>query len=226
MLNSCYFDTLCINGSGAIITETRTISEFNEIRSISSADVFYTQADTFSIIVEAYENLMPVIKTSVSGDVLEISVKGCISSVGKINVYITAPQLFEVSNTGSGELRIAELFTTTDFYISNTGSGGIYISDFYADYVETTITGSGNVGLKGDGTCTKQDILITGSGDLDVGYFITNKAIIKTTGSGDCRLHVLEVLDATITGSGSIYYKGYPEIYEKNTGSGNLISGN
>ena len=45
-------------------------------------------------------------------------------------------------------------------------------------------------------------------------------------GSGDAAVHVLEVLDVSISGSGDVYYKGHPIVNSHISGSGDVIDAN
>jgi hypothetical protein len=60
------------------------------------------------------------------------------------------------------------------------------------------------------------------SGDVDAFELRARDSSVVITGSGNCRTSVSDTLQAKITGSGDVLYKGYPEIKQTITGSGSL----
>ena len=90
-----------------------------------------------------------------------------------------------------------------------------------AEDVTIDISGSGTVVLEGKGD--DGDIEISGSGTLYAEDFSTHTFQIEISGSGKCEVNVSQTLDADISGSGSVYYKGNPEKVRSNiSGSGRV----
>src|ERR1044071_4893482 len=61
-----------IGGSGKIVTEPRTVSNFSTIKLSGSGQVDIEQTGTESLTVTTDDNLMQYIKTEVRGDTLEL----------------------------------------------------------------------------------------------------------------------------------------------------------
>jgi len=66
---------VAIRGSGDVIEETREISDFDRVSLDGIGEIILTQGDTTSLVVEAEDNLMQYIRTSVRGDELTIDIK-------------------------------------------------------------------------------------------------------------------------------------------------------
>lgn len=209
LLSVCLLAASCkkdsIKGSGSIITEPRAVVDFYNISVSGSTNVFITQGTNFDVKVKAYENIVPYLETKVQNGTLFIGFKAN-SNVSNDNseVHITMPSLNSVSVSGSGNI------TSTGSFL---GSGNF----------KATIAGSGNIVLEG-GTANNYQINISGSGSLKSFGMVSKQAVVSLTGSGNAELTVLQDLNATINGSGNVYYKGSPAtVTSKITGSGQII---
>ena len=194
-----------INGSGEVITETRTVNEYYNVSVNGSTDVFITKGNNFEVKVKAYENIIPHLETKVQNGTLLIGFKAN-SNVGNDNseVYITMPNLNSVAVSGSSNVKSTGTFS---------GSGNF----------KATISGSGNIDLQA-GAATNYKISISGSGSVRSFGFICEQAEVDIAGSGNAELTVTKNLNATIDGSGTVYYRGNPaDVYTKITGSGGVV---
>jgi hypothetical protein len=63
----------------------------------------------------------------------------------------------------------------------------------------------------------------TGSGKIDLSRMTAQTAATHSEGSGDITVRVLDHLDVTIKGSGSVYFSGNPFISTHISGSGYLV---
>lgn len=70
--SSCEKSIFCKNGSGEVLTEERSVSNFTQIDYAIPGELIITQSDTISVTIEAQENLIPDIETNIEGNVLEI----------------------------------------------------------------------------------------------------------------------------------------------------------
>jgi hypothetical protein len=66
LLASC--SVLGERGNGNVIKQERKVSAFNAIEVSGAFDVYLSLGSAQSVIVEADENLMPLIRTAVSGN--------------------------------------------------------------------------------------------------------------------------------------------------------------
>jgi hypothetical protein len=69
-------------------------------------------------------------------------------------------------------------------------------------------------------------ISLTGTGSFMGFSMRAGDCQVDITGTGNCEITVDNSLDVTIDGTGSVYYKGNPDINEDITGSGSLIDAN
>lgn len=241
-VSSCIMNLVCIDGNGVAGSESRSEHDFTGIVNSTDADLVFVRGDTYSVTVEADQNLLEYYKTSVSGDNLEIEIENnhCVRSVTSPVIRITAPNISSFILSGSGNM-VGDILEGTTVNIINSGSGSMFIESIVATFLKNKISGSGDVTIY-DSSSSEVTSLISGSGDLtiegeaELGAFTStgagnnyssNLSISSCTalisGSGDIFSMVSEEIHATLTGSGNLYYTGNPQIYQNITGSGRII---
>jgi hypothetical protein len=94
-----------IKGNGKIIKEYRPIRDFQELEAGSIFRIYYTPSDTFSLLIETDENIMPEIKAKVKNGRLKLSIHGDISNITKLNVYLSAPFLSALDMSGASSFK-------------------------------------------------------------------------------------------------------------------------
>jgi len=217
-LNGC--STQRVKGSGKVISESRQVPEFREIRLEGQGKVVVAQANQFSVEVTSDDNILPSIETAViNGQLILSHENGKNLRPTTLNYTITVKDLKGVSIAGSGDIVGNDEFNSERFYADIAGSGDITIK-VSADHLESGISGSGSISLSG--STNSHDARITGSGDVDAFELLARDSSVVITGSGNCRIHVSDKLRAKITGSGDVLYKGHPQISESITGSGKV----
>jgi hypothetical protein len=212
-----------INGKGEVIRTSRDITGYNEIEMAFDATVYYTQGDYYSLEIEAQENLIGYIETTVKGNDLVIREKNGIN-FGKhdpIRIYITAPGIISLDISGSGAINVNQTWAGNDLLTSISGSGTINIPNLQCNRITSDISGSGNIEMNG-GSCNYEDFTISGSGSIDMRMVECDTTYAGISGSGDIYANIRKLLDATIAGSGNIYYYGTPAINTQISGSGNI----
>lgn len=214
-------DLDAIKGSGTIKSETRQISDFKRVALEGAADVIITPGETYSVRIEADDNLLPHITTKIEGGELEISNEHSIAPTKTIKVFITTKQLEGMSIAGSGTMVTNAPFDSRAFSTSIAGSGEI-IADVRAETVDAAISGSGDIAVKG--LAKTASVSIAGSGDFKGFELSTAAASVEIAGSGDAEIHASETLTGNIMGSGDIYYRGEPRINSSIMGSGRILN--
>lgn len=215
-----------VTGNGKIKKESRPASGYTGVSSSGSMNVQIAYGNTNEIIIEADENLLPYIETSVEGGSLIIKTKKGynLKSKSKMMVNVSLTKLTTVKLSGSGNIKGDGAFSNagkTDISIS--GSGNIKLGFDKFGELATTISGSGNIDLKGDHT-NNITANISGSGNIDCSDVRTNDVFAKVSGSGNIKVNTSKSIDAKVSGSGNIYYKGSPNnIVSKASGSGKII---
>ncbi|OGU16960.1 MAG: hypothetical protein A2X61_10650 [Ignavibacteria bacterium GWB2_35_12] len=205
ILCSCEKDIIsdsCIKGTKNIIYEYRILPDFHSIDFDGSGNLFITQGQNDTLIIETDDNIAPLIQTTVSNNKLYINPTKSICPTS-LNILATMKEIKYLNLAGSGNI---------------TSSDTLKLED-----VEIEIDGSGNINLYG--AANKITAGLDGSGNIELMDLLTDSAYVVINGSGNIRINASKYLKAIINGSGNIYYKGNPDIKETQiNGSGNIIN--
>lgn len=217
-----------IEGNGHLKKETRTLpGNYTAISSSGSWDVVVAYGESSSIQVEGDENLLPYIETNLEQGRLEIrSKKGAnIRSRNKITLYVSVTRLTGIFLSGSGNITGEGKFSnegSTEFRVS--GSGNVKLAFHLIRKAELGISGSGNIQLSG--TATEVSVRISGSGNADCSNLVSDNASASISGSGNAKLNANASVEAHISGSGTVTYRGAASDIRKHlNGSGKVVKG-
>ncbi len=222
-LSSCidpdYFP--CVRTEGPLVEESRMAPAFDGVDMRLHAQVLIVQGQEYSVKVEAPANVQHYINTRVSGGSLIIEQTRCIRNrMDEIRVYITMPEIRNITMMGSGSIELQDVWTAENIYVDISGSGKI-TGTFNCHFINTRISGSGDVYLSGK--TINQNINISGSGRVNAFSFEAQNTDIRISGSGNANVSVADNLEARISGSGNVYYKGNPNVSAHVSGSGRII---
>ena len=208
--------------------ETRDVSSFSEISLRIPATVHLRQGSPQSVRIEAKQSTLEDIITEVNRSKLIIRFPG--KSVfqrnykpGRIDIYITVPDVNGLGVSGSGDI-LANEIKARIIDLAVSGSGNIEIEDLISDKVNGAISGSGNIKIESDGVADELSVSISGSGNCKADGFEAEDVTVSTSGSGNCKVKSNGSLKVRVAGSGSVYYKGNPTVDASVAGSGHVRS--
>ena len=211
-----------VTGSGHVTSETRQVSGFHGVNLTGSGEVIVTQGDTEGLVIDAEDNILPLIESTVTDGSLRLGFK---DHVGNVHAYktvvyhLSVKTLDHLAIEGSGTIHAATL-TAGRAKLSLPGSGVITVDEFKADTVETEIEGSGKVKLVGE--AHRETVSIDGSGSYAAKGFKTGDAEVTINGSGEAKVQVGGALAVAINGSGSVEYSGHAAVTKSINGSGHV----
>ena len=134
---------------------------------------------------------------------LELKVSGS----GSMSLDVEANGDVEADVSGSGEMELKGHFESFESDVS--GSGRVVLSATIDNTADFSISGSGKIQASGSADMVKTNI--SGSGKVLAADLETNRCYIRISGSGDVEINVRNELDANISGSGSVSYRGNPK---------------
>jgi hypothetical protein len=203
-------------------SETRNVDPFTAISMGVAGDLFITQGNRQSVVVEGDRDDLEDLITEVRNGKLQIRFErsGWNFNRDRITIRVTAPEITEISLGGSGKVISENTLEADHLELSVSGSGRMELR-IEADELETSISGSGNMRLSGN--ADEVQLTISGSGSLDAEELNADSYNVQISGSGRSRINVGDQLDARISGSGSVYYSGNPDKVISNvSGSGKV----
>jgi hypothetical protein len=102
-----------------------------------------------------------------------------------------------------------------------SGSGKVNYDGAISDRADVNVSGSGRIIASGTARMIKTTI--SGSGEVRAADLEVEKCEVRISGSGDVQINVKSELDASISGSGSVSYKGSPsQVNSHSSGSGKV----
>lgn len=209
-----------VKGTGPVQTETRSIGSFKKLNMGIAGDVEFSISDQYSVTVQAQGNLLPLLKTYVDGETLQIRFEKNVHSEEPIIVKITAPSIEDMDLSGSGNIRSLTPIKGAKLKLDITGSGNIDIPQADVNELECGVGGSGE--LKIAGTARQVHAGVGGSGSIDSRNLSTDVMDVNITGSGQIQCNVVQSLKASVSGSGEVYYRGNPQVDSRISGSGSV----
>ena len=162
----------CISAKGSSddkVSETRSVSAFHSIEVESVAGVYFTQSDTYSLRVEGEKKWVDLTKCTVKDGVLLITwaekgKKKTTKNVNRLSIYISAPDLQEVTFEGVGSFNCKSRLNLKDVKFDIQGVGSLKVADLHARNVKVSLEGVGSGELTVD--CDRLDASVEGVGSL------------------------------------------------------------
>ena len=242
MTAGCFLPFEEIRGSGKVVREERQVKNFTGVRVSNQGDLKIELGDKEQLIIEAEDNLIEHIDTWIEDGMLKIGTKRNINLRNKksIRYYLTAKKLDYLAVSSSGDITAPKL-KAEDFTvrISSSGdidldaleaenisvgissSGELYIGELSANELSVKISSSGDFKID-EGEVEEQTIHISSSGNYDGRDVESIRADVRISSSGDAKIWTKDYLEAYLSSSGDVYYKGDPKLNYKESSSGKL----
>jgi len=185
-------------GDGVEKTESRTVTEFTALDVSGAFTVEWSKGEP-SISVTSDENLIPLIKTEVSGNKLRIYSEGSVTTQKTMKVMVASHTVNEVESTGANHFSAHGL---------------------NSDALTLTATGASSFDVAGSaGSLT---VKLTGASSLKAQELAAKTADVSLEGACNADLAVSEKLKADVGGASSLHYSGNPTTENHTSGAGSI----
>jgi hypothetical protein len=218
------FSSKTVVGDGRLAHERRDVATVAALEVSGPLEVNVRVGAAPALEVEADSNLLPLIRSEVSGGTLRLWIEGNVRSEHSLRVNYSVPQLTQIRSTGSGHLTVSEL-NGAPLAINKTGSGAVQLSGRVGS-LEVQQTGSGQL----NATALQSgnaNLTVTGSGRLSVGQLRADTVTINVTGSGTLQASgVADSVNVHVHGSGGADLAGLTSQQAdlSTTGSGDITA--
>jgi len=207
-----------VSGSGVIKTENREISPFTTMEVRYPAVVSIKQGEKDSLTIEADDNLLPQLTTSVNNGILVIKNKipvwsQRVNPSDKVLITITVKNLQEVDFPSAGEVSLNGI-KSDNLKLVVSGAGSINLVEMSLGTLDVQLSGAGSINAGGETDNLK--LGISGAGSFNGSDLNVKSANVNISGVGSAQIWVLNDLTANISGVGSINYYGSPTSIQKN----------
>jgi Putative auto-transporter adhesin, head GIN domain len=210
-------------GSGRVVADTRAVTGFSAIDLRGVGQLMVTLSDQEGLTVEAEDNLLPQITSTVSGDTLILNLEAG-RPTRPIVYRVAARQITALSTSGAGDVEAPGL-TGPRLRTSQSGAGSIRLERLSAQLLESSLSGAGS--LDADGTASRLVVNQTGAGNVAARDLAVQDADLTMSGAGNATVRVSNTLQVRLTGAGNVEYLGNPRVESSVTGGGTVrpISG-
>jgi hypothetical protein len=217
-------DTGTLTGSGTLTTEVRALPAFRSVQLNTVGTVNLSSGGTQRVSITVNDNLLQYIILSVVGETLNVDTEpGHLFNNLNLTVDLTMTDLETLTVNGVGTISSTNSFMVDSVTLGLNGAGSINLT-VEAVQLNSTHTGAGTITL--NGKVDTHTAGIQGAGPLLAFGLISETSTVTIGGAAKAEVYVNQVLNATITGSGSIYFKGWPTINATITGTGSVIDAN
>ena len=213
----------CIRADSNTTTETRDISDFTGVVMNTVGRLIVAEGPEYSFKISGPENVVGLTKAEIQNSLLVIGSDACFNGDYELVVEVMAPQYELINLSGVGTIQTATHLTGDLIEVELMGIGTVD-AEFVADKLQTTMAGQGT--LIYSGSVDRHEIVASGEFTFKGYTLITNHTVIEHTGIGISEVTANETLSVTISGSGSVLYKGSPAITSNITGTGEIVNTN
>jgi hypothetical protein len=188
-------------GSGNVISERRNVRDFDSVTMSGSGTLLLQQSGSESLVIEAEDNILPLLTSEVKDRRLVLGLKPGSSyrASKKVVYHLTMKDLHGIGVSGSGDVQATGVSTD-----------------------QLSLDGNGSFDMTLAGRAERLEVQISGSGEYQGQALESREAIVSISGSGDATVRVSDRLDASVSGSGNILYLGDPNLTQRVSGSGSI----
>ncbi len=221
-LFSCNFDINLnpgVKGNGNVVKEQRHINgSFSTIKATEGLDVYLTQSEEESVIVEADENLLELIVVEVVDDILKIHTKTNIGRSKAKKVTVSFKDISSIISTSGSDVYSTNVISAEHLDLKST-SGSDMKLEVETDVLNCKSTSGSDMKLSGK--TVKLIAEATSGSDIKAADLIAESSHVKATSGADITVNTSKELTAKATSGGDIKYYGNPEKVDKS----NNVSG-
>lgn len=206
-------------GKGSIIMDERVLNHsFKGVKASSGLKVHLIPGTKEKVVVEAEENLQPLIKVEVHNQVLRLSTTKNI--LNSRNVYVTYISLNQIEATSGAEIISDEVLKSKNL-ILHAKSGAEIKLDILSEKTMAQASSGGDLLLSGK--VIDLSVKAVSGADIRAKELQSKKCMAEASSGGSILLNVEESLMAQAKSGGSIRYYGKPkESRIKNSTSGSI----
>ena len=210
-------------GSGNIVKEARAVTAFTGISVAGAIKADVTIGEKASIIVETDDNIMPYVKTNVSGNILNIDLKNINDLRNSIvYVHIVSPEINDVSASASAEIVSGNLFTTKDKVTIRASSSASIDLNVNAPSINVDASSGAEVNGKGN----TREITANSSSGSSINFLELHSETANVTASSGSSISVFASIgiNANASSGAKVKYKGGAKTVQKNASSGGTVN--
>lgn len=210
-----------IKGNEKIKTDVRSISGFNRLVVQGQAELYVTQESAENVKIEADENLIELLQTSVNNGVLYVIVPNNIKKAKQITISVAYRNLKQIILMNEIELKSDRANSFDDIEII-CGNNAKVNFEFTAKNASIKAHDFSNVALRG----YAETLLVESTDDTELNAFDLQSDVCTVVGSGyaEISVNVKKSISIVMSGSSNLFLMGEPAISQRIFNSSGLIT--
>ena len=189
-----------IAGSGKRELQKRQVQPFVAISTEGAFTIEVTCQKELSVEVEGDDNILNLVSSEVSGNVLHLKNTKNYSTDEPVRFKISVPNLEAISVSGAGAINVKGM-ANEKFEIDAEGAPSITVA----------------------GTTKVIDIDSSGAGKIDTHNLRASRGIVESKGVSKIELDVADELDVNVSGPSMVTYTGNPVVNKTVNGPGKIV---
>lgn len=207
-------------------TQQLELPIFKGIDVQTAADVYLSYGTTQSVRVEGSAATIQQLSRTVNSRGTW-NINSPIQEAERLRIYITLPSIQRITLSGMGSItctnqfNLHHLMPLQPLEVELSGQGDISLN---LDCRKAVVHLSGNGNVELTGSAGVLNATLSGAGELRGSTLASGSAKLTLSGSGTMEVQARDWLNATLSGSGKIAYKGNPPFnVTQVTGDGSIV---
>ena len=209
-------DDIDMRGNGNVITTSRAVSPFTELKVDGVFNIYLLQGDQEKVEVETDENLQDIVIVKNKDNELKIKTKDDtnIKHSTKSNIYITLKNLtrLEINSVGKTECKDELQLDRLSLEVNSVGKTVMKIN---CNQLNAEVNAVGALII--EGKAKSANIEHTGVGSMSAYDFNVAYLSLEHSGIGSVEAYATKELSISSDGIGSVKYKGPAEVTKLET---------
>ena len=210
-----------VKGDGHVVKNDRNLTGFDEISVSSGLDVYLTQGDNESVVVEADQNLQEIIIAKVDGGRLKLYTDKSIRHATAMRVHVTVKDLKELKASAGSDV-IGKTSLNVKMLDIDVSSGSDVKLDVIADQLSGHISSGSDLVLSGKARNFHADS--SSGSDISAYELIAEDCTAEASSGSDIGLTVMGRFEAHASSGADIMYKGTPTSINTHGSSGGDVN--
>ncbi|RYY65624.1 MAG: DUF2807 domain-containing protein [Chitinophagaceae bacterium] len=217
LLQSCEQKT----GSGNIETQGRSVGSFSAVSVGGSFKVEIRQGAANKVTVQADDNILEDIETTVSSRKLRIEYRDNVSvSNADVKITVETPELSSVSASASADVNLLNVWTSTKKMNFTASSSASIEGEADAPAIDLEASSSGRITLKG--RTRLLDTQASSAGSIEAGGLLSETAGAQASSGASISVHASIKLTAQASSGGSVNYRGNATLSRQESSGGSI----
>jgi len=235
-----------LNSGSNIITEKKDVKDFTMLDIGSAFEVDIKKSDTYSLTIEAEENLIDYIEVTQTGTSLRIYLSprhlftDFTLANRKMKAVITMPNLYGLALSGASKGTVTGFSSQANLNLEASGATTLKLENMAAGNTQIEVSGastmtgnltaadvnfvvSGASTLNLSGSATVMVVEISGASRADLEQFKTKIVTSEVSGASQATIHVEQALNVEVSGASSLYFVGNPTLGTTNISGASTI---